>query len=238
MNNIFKSSLYPLRCLSCDEVLDFGMYRFGFCRNCAKEIRFAYEPVCKICGKVIEDENGELCSDCKKKKHYFTQSKGVYVYEGGIKAMMYRFKYGNRRCYRYIFARDIIRLHGAWIKAHKIEAIVPVPMYKRKKRLRGYNQAEVIASRLSKEIGIPMYPDMVCRNRPTVPMKGLNDIQRQKNLKNAFNFNKKGLLLERVLIIDDIYTTGTTLDEVAKALLDGGVREVYGLCLCVGRGYS
>ena len=238
MNNIFKYCLYPSRCLSCDEVLDFGMYKYGFCRRCAKEIRFACEPVCKVCGKVIADENGELCKDCRKKKHTFTQSKGVYVYEGKIKAMMYRFKYGNRRCYGHIFARDIIRLHGAWIERCGIDAIVPVPMYKKKQRRRGYNQAEVIARALSKEIGIPMYPDIVCRNRSTVPMKGLNDTQRQKNLKNAFNFNEKGILLRRVLIIDDIYTTGATLDEVAKALLKGGVEEVYGLCLCVGRGYS
>ena len=69
-------------------------------------------------------------------------------------------------------------------------------------------------------------------------MKGLSDTQRQKNLKNAFNFSGKGLQLKRVLLIDDIYTTGATLDSVAKVLHDAGVKEVYGLCMCVGKGYS
>ena len=78
----------------------------------------------------------------------------------------------------------------------------------------------------------------ISRNRDTTPMKGLSDTQRQKNLKNAFNFSQKGLQLERVLLVDDIYTTGATMDSVAKVLRDAGVKEVYGLCMCVGKGYS
>ena len=237
MNNIIPYLLYPKKCVSCDEALDFARYRYGFCVRCAREIKYACEPVCKICGKVLSSDNDELCLDCSRVKHFFVQCKGVYVYQGGIKAAMYRFKYNNRRCYKYTFTKDIIRRYGAWIKTNRIEAIVPVPMYKSKKLRRGYNQSEIIAAQLSKEVGIPMYPDVVVRNRPTTPMKGLSNIERQKNLKNAFNFCEKGLQLRKVLVIDDIYTTGATIDAVAKALLQGGVIEVYGLCVCVGRGY-
>ncbi|MCR4611258.1 MAG: ComF family protein [Lachnospiraceae bacterium] len=238
MNNIFRHLIFPDRCVACDKVLDFNRRKRGFCEECARDIRYAIEPVCKMCGKSIVDSNGELCEDCRRRRHYFVQSKGVYVYEGGIKSAMYRFKYSNRRCYKYTFSRDAVLMHSSWIKDRRIDAIVPVPMYPKKKRQRGYNQAEVIAVQLSKELDIPVYCDIVTRNRLTTPMKGLNDKERQKNLKNAFNFCKKGLQLKRVLLVDDIYTTGSTLDSVAKVLLEGGIKEVYGLCLCVGRGYS
>ncbi len=238
MNNILIKLLYPPRCVSCDQVLDASRYKVGFCRECGRKVRFALEPVCKVCGKVLSDSNLELCHDCRKKKHVFLQSKGVYVYEGGIKGAMYRFKYNNRRCYKYTFAKDTRRLLGDWIKSLNVDGIVPVPMYNKKKRKRGYNQAEVFARQLSKELSVPIYAEIVIRNRKTKPMKGLSDTERQKNLKNAFNFCEKGLQLKRVLIIDDIYTTGATLDAVAKVLLEGGIKEVYGLCLCVGRGYS
>ena len=238
MNKKIQYLLFPRRCVACDMVLDFGRYKYGFCKKCKNKITYAKEPVCKVCGKVIIDNNGERCNDCIKKKHYFLQSKGVYVYEGPIKGSMYRFKYNNRRGYRFTFARDIVRLRGDWIKSTRIDAILPIPMYYKKRRRRGYNQAQLIAEALSREIGIPCYAKLVTRIRDTTPMKGLSDTERQKNLKNAFNFSQKGLQLERVLLIDDIYTTGATMDSVAKVLLDSGIIEVYGLCMCVGKGYS
>lgn len=233
-----KYLLFPKRCPFCDEVLALERYDAGICPSCKPKIHYALEPVCKICGKVIADENGELCNDCSKKRHFFKQSKGVYVYEGPVKGAMYRFKYNNMRCYVDTFTKDSLRTHERWIRYHNIDAIIPVPMYCSKKRKRGYNQAEVLARGLSKNLNTPMYTDIVVRSRSTAPMKGLSDTMRQKNLKNAFNYVEKGIQLERVLVVDDIYTTGTTLDSVAKVLLDAGVKEVYGLCLCVGRGYS
>lgn len=238
MKRIIRGILFPVRCVSCDKVLDYNRITIGFCRKCFKKIRYAYEPVCKKCGKVINDSSKEYCLDCQNRTHFFIQSKGVYVYEGNIKKSMYRFKYSNRRCYRYTFSREIIKQQGRWIKSLELDGIVPVPMYKKKKKIRGYNQAELIARQLSCDTGIPLYDDIVYRTRKTIPMKGLSDTQRQKNLKNAFNFSKKGLQLKRVLVIDDIYTTGATLDSVAKVLQDAGVKEVYGLCMCVGKGYS
>lgn len=238
MKRLIREIMFPARCVSCDKVLDYDRIHIGFCRKCHKKIRYACEPVCKKCGKVIDDFAKEYCLDCQKRTHYFVQSKGVYVYEGMIKQSMYRFKYSNRRCYRYTFSRDIIKVYGRWIKTLELDGIVPVPMYKKKQKVRGYNQAELIARQLSYDMGIPLYSDLVYRTRKTIPMKGLSDTERQKNLKNAFNFSKKALQLKRVLIIDDIYTTGSTLDSVAKVLHDAGVKEVYGLCMCVGKGYS
>ena len=238
MKRIISALLYPARCVACDNVLDYSRYKIGFCKKCYKKVKYAIEPVCRKCGKVIDDYNKEFCLDCQNKKHYFIQSKGVYVYEGNMKQSMYRFKYSNRRCYKYTFSRDILRVHGRWIQSLNVDGIVPVPMYRKKQKIRGYNQAELIADQLSREIKIPLYSDIVYRTRKTIPMKGLSDTQRQKNLKNAFNFSGKGLQLKRVLLIDDIYTTGATLDSVDKVLRDAGVKEVYGLCMCVGKGYS
>lgn len=79
MNKKIQYLLFPRRCVACDMVLDFGRYKYGFCKKCKNKITYAKEPVCKVCGKVIIDNNGERCNDCIKKKHYFLQSK-EYMY--------------------------------------------------------------------------------------------------------------------------------------------------------------
>ncbi len=236
IKRIIIGSFYPRRCVLCDELLEVNS-KAGVCPSCKGKLRFAIEPVCKKCGKPLRSENDELCVDCTVKNHAFVQSKGIYIYEGKIKGSMYRFKYSNRRCYKYVFAKDAIKLWGRWICYNKIEAVIAVPMYAKKKRRRGYNQAEVFGKELAEEIGVPFFSDVVVRNRNTIPMKGLSESQREKNLKNAFNFVGKGIQLKRVLVVDDIYTTGATLDSVAKCLRNAGIESVFGMCICVGKGY-
>ena len=107
-------------------------------------------------------------------------------------------------------------------------------MYRNKQRVRGYNQAEVFARALSMELGIPLASNMVKRVRDTVPLKTLNPEERKNNLKNAFQTSKKIVQLEKVLLIDDIYTTGSTADAAADALHRSGVKDVYLLCICIG----
>jgi ComF family protein len=147
---------------------------------------------------------------------------------------MYRFKYGNRRCYAKTFANHSIHYYGDWIKDNKIEAIIPVPMYKEKERRRGYNQASVFAKELGKVTGLPVETEIIRRNKDTVAMKQLNALKRKKNLLKAFSLQNNVVQFRKVLIVDDIYTTGTTMDEVAKVLKEGGVDEIFGLSVCIG----
>ena len=163
--------LYPRRCAVCDEIEVTGK---GICPLCKDKVHVAGEPACKKCGKPLVDERKEFCTDCGKKHHVYTQGKAVFVYEGGIRNSMYRFKYGNKREYAEFYANAALEKYGVWLNKIKAEVLIPIPMYSRKKRLRGYNQAEVFARELGRKAGILVDEHLVRRVRNTIPQKELN----------------------------------------------------------------
>lgn len=226
--------LYPKRCVACDKVLLKIEKEMGFCASCSTKVKLVGPVVCMKCGTPIADEREEFCKDCKKSSRAFIQNKAIYQYTGDMKDAMYRFKYGNRRCYAKTFAAHGLHYYGSWIREKGIEAIVPVPMYKPKEKSRGYNQATVFAQALSEVTGIPVADGIVQREKETEAMKQLNALKRKKNLLKAFSLQKNDVQFRKVLLVDDIYTTGTTMDEVAKVLKQGGIDQVYGMSVCIG----
>lgn len=222
--------LYPPRCPVCDRAV---LPKEGICRECLGKLPFVSGPVCMKCGKPVSNDRKEFCRDCEKKAHGFAQGKALWIYEKEIKASIYRFKYQNKREYGRAYAEQIAARHGAWIKSKRIQALVPVPLHKNRKRKRGYNQAEILARELGKMLGIPVHSGFLIRMQDTKPQKTLNDEERRHNLKHAFQ-GKKGFVPGRVLLVDDIYTTGSTLDAAAAALSDAGAEKVYAYCLSIG----
>ena len=154
-----------------------------------------------------------------------------------VSLSIYQFKYKNRRIYGEFYAKEMARLYGNLIRFWGVEVIVPIPLHRRKKRLRGYNQAAVIAKQLGKIMGIPVDCNSIVRNRYTRPQKELNDKERKQNLKQAFTVTNKWKKYKRVLLIDDIYTTGSTIDTVAEELKKNGVQKVWFLTISIGQGY-
>lgn len=228
------SFVFPRRCPVCDGVIQIGSY---ICEDCKKKVKHVAEPVCKKCGKPLDDSRQEYCRDCTTRRHFFKQGKAVFVYQKEMKLSMYRFKYSNKREYAAYYAKEAAALYEGWIRRCGIEALVPIPMYRWKKRLRGYNQAETFAGRLGKELDIPAEYRMVKRIRNTTPQKELNDRQRKDNLKGAFQLTGNIVKYSKILLVDDIYTTGSTMDAVAELFLQAGVAEVYFICICIGQGY-
>lgn len=233
--------LFPRRCILCDEILRYG--ERGIHKKCMPMLFPVEEPVCMHCGRPVVSERAEYCFDCSRHKGTtFVQGKSLYVYRGQIKMTMYRFKYSNRREYGDYLAKELAERYGDWMMKKGIEAIVPVPMYRRKEKLRGYNQAAVLATKLRRELirrqlGIPaLERNLVLRVRNTRPQKELNDIERKNNLKNAFQTREKVVKYKKILLIDDIYTTGSTADAVAEALYRAGVQQVFFLSVCIGQG--
>lgn len=185
----------------------------------------------------MADERREYCGDCIKKHHSYVQGKAVFVYDGAIRNSMYRFKYSNKREYAAFYAKVAAKQYGTWLKRNGVEAIVPVPMYFWKKQLRGYNQAEVFAKALGKELHMPVECKMVKRIRNTVPQKELNGDERVHNVKNAFQFAADIVKYSQIVLVDDIYTTGSTIDAVTEVLLAAGVKKIYYICISIGEGY-
>lgn len=253
----WTSIIYPPTCPGCDRVLRPEERERGFCGSCLEQIALAEEPCCKICGKALGDERQERCADCRKEEHLFTQGKSLFIYRGPMKEAMYRFKYSRRLSYRRIFAAEALRRYGAdpdcrmgkrngenaildgadWLARIRVNWIVPVPMHAARERRRGYNQAAVWGQGLSEAVGIPMLSRLLIRTRDTAPQKTLSREERRKNLEGAFALAREDICLRgnRILLVDDIYTTGSTCDAASKVLLEAGAEAVYLLTICIGR---
>lgn len=225
--------LYPPRCPVCTVILPAGQL---ICEECEKQIVYVKEPFCKSCGKPLESEREEYCYDCRRRQHTYEAGVALVVYQGAVKKSLYAFKYQNKREYVRFYAKRTAERYAEWIRRHQIEAIVPIPLHKKRKRKRGYNQAELYADELGRLMGIPVVKNGLVRTKNTRPQKELNDVQRKNNLKKAFKCNPDIVQFRYVLLVDDIYTTGSTIDAAAAELKRSGVRCVYFVCISIGRG--
>lgn len=237
--------LYPRRCPLCQSLTKGHCF---LCEDCESDIPYIEQPCCMKCGKPLYEESiaKEYCYDCEKHKRLFTRSYGLLCYEGKVKQSMYQFKYYNKREFADWYAKELVRRYEIDWRRANINCIIPVPIHRKKKRQRGYNQAEVLAKKMANLLEIPCYPNGLIRVMETRPQKELDDKQRYRNLKQAFcigNLNsKKGKQkeeeLKTVLLVDDIYTTGATLEACTEVLLESKlVKEVYGCTVCIGRGF-
>ena len=188
------------------------------------------------CGKPLEDETEEYCADCRKRKSYITQGKALWLHRDPVPAAVYRFKYKNRRSYGKVFAREMVEQYEKQIGRWQVREIIPVPLHRSKRRERGYNQAEILAEEIGALTGIPVRKDVLFRIRKTVPQKKLDTEGRKKNLQGAFAVSGKWRPVKNVLLVDDIYTTGSTVEHAAKVLRKAGAENVYFLTISIGQG--
>lgn len=228
--------LYPRRCPLCDTVLEFDEMKV--CEPCMKKQVRIRPPYCMKCGKTIEDGTEEYCGDCSAIPKSFDRGFPVFAYTGAIKDALYAFKYKNQRDYGDFFADCIDRQYGEELRNLQLDGLVPVPLHRNKRKKRGYNQAEVLANFLAKRLELPVYPAYILRIINTNPQKELNDKIRMKNLNNAFKIGENTIKLKKVLLVDDIYTSGATMEACTKVLLDAGVEKVYCTSVAIGKGYS
>lgn len=229
----FVELLFPRRCPICDNAVK--PYGTLICLECRSQIRYVKEPRCFKCGKPMDDNTKEYCGDCEKHKHIYKKGMALYEYKS-VSDSIYRFKYKGRREYAEFYGEEMSRYMGAVFAKAGVQAFVPVPIHKSKMRKRGYNQAYLIARELSKRTGIPVVNDWVIRQKKTIPLKDLSPTERNNNLRGAFKLAPNGVKLETIVIIDDIYTTGATIDAVSAQLIAGGVKNIYFATLAIGRG--
>lgn len=237
--------LFPRKCVLCDElsvqrIFDktSGKERY-LCDECRKKFRVIKEPRCKKCGRQIHDESEEYCINCRDKKYQFESGRGVITYEGAVKNMMYRFKYSGMRWYKEFFSDVIEESAGEWIEKKNFDLVIPVPLHVKKYRKRGYNQAALIAKEISKKYNITYSEKAVKRAVMTTPQKELGYEERKNNLKNAFIIDDNSVLLDcrRILVVDDIFTTGATVDSVARIIRESTDAQIYFLSVCIGADY-
>jgi len=226
--------LYPRRCPVCHEIVEEkGEVACGICRTRLPYIR---EPFCLQCGKPLLMEEQEYCSDCTRKTHAFYKGRAAFAYDEIMRRSIARFKYAGRREYADFYAEEILRKYAREMLHWKCEVLVPIPLHSSRRRNRGFNQAELLAEKISKRSGIPVDRTLLYRHKKTHVQKELDDRERLTNLKNAFSVRKGKIPYKNIILVDDIYTTGSTMDAAAKILKENGIQTVYFLCICVGRG--
>lgn len=226
--------LFPPRCPVCGKIL--AREEKYICRSCRKLLPWVREPICIRCGKPVRSPERALCADCARTDHTFTEGRSAFLYEKGIRLSVNRMKFYDHREYIPFYAVCMYVSLGKYLRSWKIRSIIPVPMHRKKRAERGYDQSVLLARELSKLCGIPVLEDTLVRVRYTKASRKLGREHRKANLRGAFRVREGAAVPEPVLLLDDIYTTGTTMDNAARALRRAGITEIFFFTLCTGRG--
>ncbi len=229
----FLDILYPKRCALCDCVVSGREH--PVCLQCRDEVKPITGPRCLRCSKPIDSDEKEFCLDCERHEFSFDCGFAVFLYCGKIKASIARYKYGGRQEYGRFYGEMLNLFASSYVTSWKPEALIPVPVHAGKLSKRGYNQAKVLADVLGKIWDIPVDSRSMKRRKKTRAQKNLDPAERRRNLREAFTLVQE-VRYKTAVLVDDIYTTGSTVDTLARLLKEHGVERVYFLTVCIGRG--
>lgn len=231
--------VFPRRCAVCGDIcIPNGQLVCGTCKD--RPIRIT-EPRCKKCSKPIASEALEFCYDCTKKDFHYKRGISLWLYDEVMKQSIVRYKYKGGKEYTGYYAGEVVKYLGKEIKEIEPDVLLPVPVHRTRQKQRGYNQAELLAREIGRLLNIMVLPDALIRTIKTLPQKELSNIERMRNLERAFAVSKKYektiSKFHKLMLIDDIYTTGSTIEACTKVLQKAGAEDVYFLTLCIGEGY-
>jgi ComF family protein len=209
---------FPPRCVNCRRVGE------SFCSVCRAQIEYIAGPVCRMCGSDVARADA-LCSHCAASPLALPVRVAAY-HEGALREAIHAFKYNKRTELAAGFAEMLAQ---AWARNKtQVDIVTAVPLHIEREQMRGYNQAELVARALAPRLNVP-YQTLLQRTRATADQIGLNARERRANVTDAFLADGARAANRRVLIVDDVCTTGATLDACARALQAAGARAVYGL---------
>jgi len=227
--------LYPqeLDCAVCGNKLKEGAMN-GICAFCINILPLINSNYCKRCGKP-ENNSGESCVECDGIQYYFDQALSVFEYSSAVQRLIFRFKYRNETQLSRVlgnFMAQRLREQKDW----RYDAIVPVPLHRKRQSERGFNQALLLTSAISQIVDVPVVENTLFRTKQTPVQAGLGRHERFANMKHAFSVsNNTRIKGKNIVLVDDIYTTGSTTSDCSRALLDAGALKVYVLTLATGR---
>ncbi len=231
--------LFPPVCPICDEPVLIGQ-RGKTCDGCRGRIRTVSEPVCFKCGRPIGSEEAEYCDLCSEYEYHFRKNRAVFVYRDEAKRLILDLKYKGRQDLAAFFTDSLILKYNKEIKNIRADAIIPIPIHKTRLKQRGYNQSFLLADELSIRTGIPVVSNLLLRTKETKAQKQLGSMGRLLNLCDAFEINRDVLRkiktrtnLERIILVDDIYTTGSTIESCSIVLGRCGINEIYSFTMCI-----
>ena len=222
---------FPTVCLLCRQRLP-AFTAVHLCPDCLLRIRLIQPPLCHCCGvEFAGSGDNHYCGLCLAKPPHFSKARAIFRYDDESASLVHTFKYGGKTVARATFcalAKKVLPLADLATP----ELIIPVPLHRRRLRSRGFNQALVLARFLFPKAGRRIVANLLVRTRWTDPQTALSGRERRQNLVGAFTVSKPERIVgQRILLIDDVYTTGTTLNECARVLKKNGAAQVEALTL-------
>jgi ComF family protein len=207
------------------------------CSDCAAQISFVEHPICLSCGIMFKSSQGEnrLCGDCITAPKHFRMARAAVVYDQTMMHLIHSYKYSGKIQLAGAFSGFLLKTLNLYWKAGEFDCIIPVPLSAGRLRQRGFNQAYLLIRNWQKVAdqagihvrGAMVLKDALVRLRATLPQTGLGRKARLNNIKNAFSVQDASLIGDRrILLVDDVYTTGATVNECARELMDRGAQRV------------
>jgi ComF family protein len=213
---------FPRRCVGCGNIGEF------LCVGCRQNLPRLLKPFCQKCGR--PESSGGLCPTCWGQKTAIDGVRSVFRFEGVVRQAIHDLKYRNLRA----IAGCLAALMANYLQDNPVcgEVLVPIPLHPRRLRERGYNQSSLLASELGKLIALPVIDTGLHRLKDSLPQARTTTVEeRRRNVANAFVCRDEKLTGKGVILIDDVCTSGATLEACAKALKVAGAVSVWGLTL-------
>lgn len=219
-----KEAVYPenVTCDVCGEELA-AATRYNLCGGCSAVMPFTEGRVCASCGAPISDE-ADFCLRCQRSDFAFRMNRSALLYDGAARELVYSLKFGGKK---YIGKLLGAMMSDAFLRfGMEADIAVPVPMTAEEIKKRGFNQSELLAAETGKRLSLPVLPALI-KAKETVPQKELGGRERAENLKGVFTAAYSEWIRGRkILLVDDVFTTGATADECSRTLLAAGVKSV------------
>ncbi|MDE6613921.1 MAG: ComF family protein [Clostridia bacterium] len=213
-------------CIVCDKELR-EQSRYGLCDDCLKEMTFLKDDICKKCGRLQYNE-ADYCLTCQNHTRYFDIARSCVVYDEKAKEIVRGLKFGRRKYMAKYVSNFLMERYAECFADKEIDYIVPVPIMKKRQEERGYNQAEAIAKKLGEHYGLKIKTDVVEKIRQNAEQAKLTGKEREENVIGVYKVAKpEDVKDKRILIVDDVMTTGSTASELAKILIKAKARNVY-----------
>lgn len=235
--------VFPERCPVCDKALPFAPRVRAplsgsapdpfFHRACFARLAFVSDPYCLRCGRPLQERETEFCRRCRERPSAFEQNLPLLLYNEAARFSVARFKYHGRQAFALPYARLWWARRGDELRALKADVLIPVPIHRSRLRKRGYNQAALFAYELEKLSGIPCREDILIRSKHTGAQKELGRQERLANMQNAFRLKGSTEGIRCAVLVDDIFTTGSTLESCSRVLMAAGVERICALTLCI-----
>jgi len=233
--------IFPINCRICKKPIR-ESEGYSICKECMKKIELIEGPLCTTCGKPLIhsdyfiNHDDSLCLDCKKYNRYFDFARSIGVFNHVLRTSIHLLKYYREKKLVKPLGRLLIEfICKNKLLFQKIDFIIPVPLHKEKIKERGFNQSLLLALEIGNYFNIPVKPDCLIKGKITASQVRLSKTERRFNLKKAFLVKaSESLKKKNILLIDDVFTTGSTVSECSKELKNAQVNNIYVLTLARG----